>query len=253
PAVLSRLEQKGFGLPAILSADGAGTLRELYRDSLAYRSLADQVGQDVLALREDMQANGRMLYVVTDQNAGRVIDLRWLQSPLASFRLVGVINRLDRKDFADLAGEGGCGEVRFIYRLAYSLKNGAKTHASRMPFNLNAVFTAKQDGEGACRDFARDWVPDAEIAPDRQADWLVAGPLARGRLALKQIEINAQVVRFPSGMETELGGQAVYLLRIFAAEPSASGLVLRPKIRSEEHTSELQSLTTLVCRLLLQP
>jgi len=230
PAVLSRLEQKGFGLPAILSADGAGTLRELYRDSLAYRSLADQVGQDVLAVRQDMQANGRMLYVVTDQNAGRVIDLRWLQSPLSSFRLVGVINRLDRKDFADLAGEASCGEVRFIYRLAYSIKNGAKTYASRMPFNLNVVFTAQQDGEAACGDFAGAWVPDADLAPDRQVDWLVAGPLARGRLTLKQIEINAQVVRFPSGMETELGGQAVYLLRIFAAEPSASGLVLRPKI-----------------------
>src|SRR5215510_14596873 len=173
PALLSRLAQMGFGLPAILSADGAGTLRELYRDSRAYRTLADQDGQDVLALRQDMQANGRMLYVVTDQNAGRVIDLRWLQSPLSSFRLVGVINRLDRKDFADLAGEAGCGEVRFLYRLAYRFKSGEKTYASRMPFNLNVVFTAKPDSDTACRDFARAWVPDADVAAGRQVDWLV--------------------------------------------------------------------------------
>ena len=88
-AVLSGIEQKGFGLAALLGADRAGSLRELYRDSRAYRTLADQVGQDVLTLREDMQANGRLLYVVTDQNAGRVMDVRWLQSPLAAFRLVG--------------------------------------------------------------------------------------------------------------------------------------------------------------------
>src|SRR5262245_65941416 len=80
PAVLSRLEQKGFGLPAILSADGAGTLRELYRDSLAYRSLADKVGQDVLAVRQEMQANSRMLYVVQDEHAGHCSELEWLQS-----------------------------------------------------------------------------------------------------------------------------------------------------------------------------
>src|SRR5262245_61437810 len=100
PAVLSAVEQKGFGLAALLGADRAGSLRDLCHDSRTYETLADQVGQDVLALREDMQANGRMLYVVTDQNVGRVMDVRWLQSPLAAFRLVGVVNRIDRKDFA---------------------------------------------------------------------------------------------------------------------------------------------------------
>src|SRR5262245_62356571 len=177
-----------------------------------------------------MQANGRMLYLITHYNADPVSVLLCLQSPLSSFLLVGVINLLDRNDFADLAGEASCGEVRFIYRLAYSIKNGAKTYASRMPFNLNVVFTAQQDGEAACGDFAGAWVPDADLAPDRQVDWLVAGPLARGRLTLKQIEINAQVVRFPSGMETELGGQVVYLLRIFAGEPSGCGRVLRANV-----------------------
>src|SRR5262245_16982220 len=80
PALLSWLEQKGFDLPAILGAERAGSLRDLYGNSGAYKTLADQVGHDVLALREDMQANGRMLYVVTDQNVGRVMDVRWLQS-----------------------------------------------------------------------------------------------------------------------------------------------------------------------------
>src|SRR5215470_5620192 len=230
PTLLAALERQGFGLATLLGQAEAGTLRELNRDSAAFRTLADAVGQDVTALRQDMQANGRTLYEVTDQNVGRVIDLRWLQSPLASFRLVGVINRIDRKDFSDVGGEPSCGEVRLIYRLAYRFQRGSKTYASRMPFNLNVVFAAKGEGE-ACRDFARTWVPDAEIsAPDRQVAWLLAGPLARSRLVLKQIEVNAQVVRFPSGMETEFGGQAVYLLRIFAAGPSGPGLILRPKL-----------------------
>src|SRR5258706_5876072 len=36
-----------------------------------------------------------------------------------------------------------------------------------------------------------------------------------------------------------------------AADPACAGGVGRPIARSEEHTSELQSLTNLVCRLLL--
>jgi hypothetical protein len=63
-----------------------------------------------------------------------------------------------------------------------------------------------------------------------QIDWLAAGtagPLAPSRLTLKQVEVNAQVVRLPSGMETEFGGQAIYLMRIFAAEPSGAGLRFR--------------------------
>ena len=98
-----------------------------------------------------------------------------------------------------------------------------------MPFKLEFVFAVKQDSETACRDCARGWVPDTEISPERQGAWLMAGPLARSRLDLKQIEVNAQIVRLPSGMETQLGGQAIYLLRIFTAAPSASGLVLQPK------------------------
>jgi hypothetical protein len=229
PALLSALEKNGFGLASLLGS-AADSLRELYRESHAFKTLADQIGHDVETLRQDMKANGRMLYEVTDQNVGRIIDLRWLQSPLASFRLVGVINRIDRKDFSDLSHEASCGEVRFIYRLAYRFKRGAVTYASRMPFSLNVVFAVKQPSEAACRELARAWVPPMDLTEaHQQSDWLTAEPLARTRLTLKQVEINAQVVRLPSGMETEFGGQAIYLMRVFAAQPSGAGLVLRAK------------------------
>jgi hypothetical protein len=230
PALLASLETRGFGLEAILGGGAGPSLRELHAASRAYRTLADQVGADVVGLRREMKQNGRILHEVTDQNVGRILDLRWLQSPLASFRLVGVVNRLDRKDFPDSVGEVSCGEVRFIYRLAYRFKRGAVTYASRMPFNLNVVFRVERGGDATCGDAARAWIPAADLTvPDKQAEWLLAGPLARKRLTVLQIEINAQVVRFPSGMETEFGGQAIYLLRIFAAEPAETGLRLREK------------------------
>ena len=61
---------------------------------------------------------------------------------LFGFAWSASINRLDRRDFNAAKGEGGCGEVRFIYRLAYSFDYKERTLASRMPFDFNAVFTA---------------------------------------------------------------------------------------------------------------
>jgi hypothetical protein len=83
-------------------------------------------------------------------------------------------------------------------------------------------------------------VPAADIAEAQQAAWLLAGPLDRGRLRLKQVEVNAQVVRFPSGMETEFGGQAVYLMRIFEAVGSGTGLALR--VKALENTPDVARL-----------
>jgi hypothetical protein len=248
PALVAGLEKRAFSLEAVLGGGAASNLRELHAGNPAYRRMADQVGKDVVALRQEMLQNGRVLHVVTDQNVGRILDLRWLQSPLASFRLVGVVNRLDRKDFADLTGEQGCGEVRLIYRLAYQFRRANVTYGSRMPFNLNVVYRVNRGGDAACGDVARAWIPAADVAgPERQIEWLLGGPLDRKRMSLKQIEVNAQVVRFPSGMETEFGGQAVYLLRIFAAESSPSGLRVRekplentPDVARLKHDSELR-------------
>ena len=78
---------------------------------------------------------------------GRVMDMRWLKSPGARLRLVGVVNRLDRRDFHDLRGEAGCGEMRLIFRLAYSFRKDGKGKilSSRMPFNFNAVYDVLPD------------------------------------------------------------------------------------------------------------
>ena len=222
---LTLLEAKGWSFGTLMGTPGAATLDELKAQSPAYADLARQLGDDVKALRAQMAADKRPLFEVTDDNVGRVLDLRWLASPLASFRLVGVVNRTDRRDFTALTSRPSCGEVRLIYRLAYRFRRGATIYASRLPVNINAVFdvpAAPGDAPGVapgvpCPNLARAWTPPhPDMDTTATADWLASGPLAG--LVLRQIEINAQVVRLPSGMETELGGQAIFLMRVFRIE-----------------------------------
>ncbi len=213
-ATLTALESKGFALGTLLGAPRAATLAELKSASPVYADLARRVTADVTELKAEMAANRRPLLEVTDDNVGRVIDLRWLGSPLARFRLIGVVNRIDRRDFTALTPSPSCGEVRLVYRLAYHFQRGATTYASRLPVNINMVFDVPAGPSGDCPALARIWTPAAPLpTPGDMAGWLAAGPL-RG-LSLRQVEINAQVVRLPSGMETELGGQAIYLMRVF--------------------------------------
>ncbi len=210
---LRALETAGYALPAFFQAPQAATTEALTAASPAYAAIAQILLADVAALRAEMAANGRKLYEVTDGNVGRVLDGRWLQSPLAQFRLVGIVNRLDRRDFG--GPEGTCGETRLIYRLAYRFTGRkGRLYASRLPVSVSLVL----EQLGDCRAAAAAWVPgEALETPGAIAGWLAANALSPGRVRLKQIEINAQIVRFPSGQETEFGGQAVYLMRIFTA------------------------------------
>lgn len=216
-AVLTELEAKGFAFEDLFVQRPGGGLGALHEASEAWRQIVGTISHDVADLRAEMQGAGRKLYEVTDGNVGRVMDMRWLSTDAARMRLVAIVNRMDRKDFADLRGVAGCGEVRLIYRLAYRFKAKGRTMASRMPFNINAVLTLPADADGGCEGVAARWTPGLDEAAD--AGWLAGGVLDGARL--KQLELNAQVVRFPSGQETEFGGQAAYLMRIFALDGDA--------------------------------
>ncbi len=214
-AATTALEQSGKGFATLMGAPDAASLDLLAARSPLYADFAAAIAADVNELRARMAADGRPLFEVTDANAGRVIDLRWLSSPLAAFRLAGVVNRADRRDFTALTDRPSCGEVRLVYRLGYRFARGGTEYASRLPVNVNAVYDVPAGADGACPDLAARWMPPApDLAAAPLAQWLARGPLAG--LALRQIELNAQVVRLPSGMETELGGQAIYLMRVFA-------------------------------------
>ncbi|RUU28053.1 hypothetical protein EOD08_21635 [Mesorhizobium sp. M6A.T.Ca.TU.002.02.2.1] len=216
PAVLAALDAKGFGFAGIFGVDGKGDLKTLYDKALGYHAIVETIAGDVAALRAEMKAGGRPLYEVTDGNVGRIMDMRWLKTDAARFRLVGVVNRIDRRDFTEARDDGSCGEVRFIYRLAYSFKKNGKVLASRLPFNFNAIYSAAPDADGGCVGVAGRWTPQLDETVD--TGWLIGGPLDKAGLSFKQLELNAQVVRFPSGQETEFGGQAAYLMRIFGID-----------------------------------
>jgi hypothetical protein len=167
-------------------------------------SLAGEVERDLVVEHKDALA-------WPAGNVGRRLDPRWLNASMAFFDLAAVVNRLDRRDFAP---ESPCGEVRLIYRLAYQLeKEGGTTVSSRLPVTLNAVMRP-QCAEGP-QAYARSWaLPESSSAEGRAAA-LLEGPLNPETLRLHKLEVNAQVVRFPSGLETEFAGQAMYLLRVY--------------------------------------
>lgn len=148
-------------------------------------------------------------------NVARIFDVRWLASPDLRTPLAAMVYRPDRADFLP----GSCGELRLVYRLAYV----AGAAASRLPVTVNVVFVLPDDGQ-RCRDVARSFRAAAlsdDAGAERVAASLLAGPLAPGRARFSQIEVNAQIVRFPSDLERVEGrgfaGQALYWMRIFAA------------------------------------
>lgn len=242
PAVLRRLEGQGFSLGAVLGHPGLAGMQDLAAASAVMATLADRVADDVAALGAEMVAGGRVIDGTRPGEAGAVFDARWLRSPIAHAALAAVVNRLDRQDFAAAQGKATCGEVRLIYRLAYRAERpDGIAAASRLPFTLNAVYDAPRPVSGGCAEEARRWVPPADLAgPEEQARFLAEGPLGGTRLTLRQLEINLQAARLPSGVEPGFGGQAVYLLRVFGIE--GAGATLTASVRPLENTPDIARL-----------
>ena len=216
PAILGLLERRGFGFGAAFGRPEAASNEALHGASASYRQLTATVIADVAELRRDIEASGRKLYEITDGNVGRIFETAWMSAPTARFGLVGVVLRLDRRDFAPASLQAEtCGEVRLVYRLGYRFQRAVRTYASRMPFSVNVVHDLRP-GERGCAALARATLVPADLAtPEARAAWLATTVLAGATGRPKQVEINAQVVRFPSGQETTFGGQAAYLMRVF--------------------------------------
>lgn len=241
PAILQKLDQPGvYSLSTVLggAADEMQFLEATKNDTAMtrlrimrlsglteaknsrYLSLVNQITRDV---EEIKAASGEKMAYSSEQaeklapagNVARHFDPYWLSSSRAAFPLIAVVNRVDRKDFA-----GECGELRFIYRLAYykAEKKGDTLLESRstLPLFLNVVYTYGKDENGSCQGVAKRWQSPKKFGTkEEEAAWLLAGPLAKSAAKLHQIELNMQIVRFPSGQKVDFGGQAIYLFRIF--------------------------------------
>ncbi|WP_414473817.1 hypothetical protein [Microvirga sp. M2] len=248
PALLSQVEDRGFRFGVVLGAPDAVSTARLFELSSAFRSMHGYLSQDLDALKSDMRASGRELGQKAQWNVGRSLNLDWLRSPHARFRLVGVINRQDRRDFAEISRPGdSCGEIRLIYRLGYRMAPGwlsglsgnTTLSASRMPFTLNVIYERPRSAFRDCSLAARAAIPERDFTRKEEVmDWLLGGVLAQSQLRLKQVEVNAQVVRLPSETEPEFGGQAIYLMRIFKPSVAAGTLDLVPQVLENTPDSE---------------
>jgi hypothetical protein len=198
---LGVLAASGFGLHDLLgiSSRTIPSASWLSSNVPRYASLTglltEEVEQAASQLSRDLVVEHRDALAWPAGNVGRRLDPRWFSATEARWDLVAVINRLDRIDFSEGTH---CGEVRFIYRLGYQA-DGA---GSRLPVTLNVVMRYPHQED--CGEVARRWVAPLDTAA------------AFDGLHLTQVEVNAQAVRFPSGVETEFGGQALYLLAVAA-------------------------------------
>jgi hypothetical protein len=192
PRTLVQLEEAGFSFSKVVT-------------TAQMKPITDALTQDLdLMKRQDPKAG------VGVENPHRLFDKRWFSSSQTRYELVGVVNRLDRATAraATNPGAGNCGELRLIYRLAYT----AKRTASRLPMTVNVVFPQADDGQ-ACQTVAQKWLD----AKSGTADALAKGPLA-ALPPIGSIEVNLQSARWPSNERPEFGGHAEYILRVFRAE-----------------------------------
>lgn len=209
PDVLSRLEADGFDAGTMVVGERASTTAELALHA-QYRTLRDAVAAD---LAEDRRADPRA--GVGMRFAHRQFDVRWLDSDKMRFVLIGVVDRLDRKVFAP----EHCGEVRFVYRLAYATATPAGVVESRLPMTVNVV--SFMPAATSCKDVARAWLrPPSAKDPAAQAAWLTGsdGPLSAARRAAfvpKSVELNFQSIRWPSTVRPSMAGHAEYVQRVF--------------------------------------
>ena len=142
----------------------------------------------------------------------RLFDKRWLWSKFSFYELVGVVPRFDRAPFSSNE-KYKCGEVRLIYRLAYKRDYQKEKIYSRLPMTFNMVFwlnnTAKQIND--CQQMAEKWTETQITSHLAKASYFNLSNL-------KSLEVNLQVVRWPSSIRRDFGGYAEYILRVFSPD-----------------------------------
>ena len=212
PVTLKRIEASGFSFAELVFEQQ----RPLNNQGLVglplYKSLRDVIASDL-----DLRASEDSYLAVNMSKKHRLFNKSWLSSAKARFELVGIFNRGDRDVFSK-AEHGRCGEIRFIYRLAYSYRYQNRTVYSRLPMTMNVVFHAggkTQPSPEDCRQVHASWLSTSELRLNKAS---FAPSL------LKSVEINLQSVRWPSSVRTDMGGYAEYLMRVFVR--SANGNLL---------------------------
>jgi hypothetical protein len=254
PALLRQLDQQRFALGRVVLGIDARTTAQL-NATPGFQSIFDE-------LRRELARTRRVhpLARVTSVDGFRLFDARWLDSAQFSFELIGVFNRMDRRVFHD----AGCGEVRFLYRLAYAVEHGGEPLRGRLPMTVNVVFRL----EGDCAALAASWrgaERSASAASTVAASTSLAsaedlarflapgGPLhelASASWTLLAVETNLQTVRLQSSVQTSLAGHIEYAMHVFAPE-GADRVRFRPApLENTPDVARLESEPQLRAKLL---
>lgn len=157
-------------------------------------------------------------------NPHRLFNTRWISE--GQLELVGITHRAERI----AVDPTRCGDIRLIYRLAYSTRVSGQLVHSRLPMTVLVELAAPEREEGSCQASARKWISAEALQGKELADFLLAGPLS-GRIESAQVEqvlVNVQIVRWPSAVRPSLGGHAEYSMLAFA--PSADRKSLKTKL-----------------------
>ncbi|HEY6257667.1 MAG TPA: hypothetical protein VIY51_17940 [Xanthobacteraceae bacterium] len=230
PQRLQEIERGGFTFgdlvlgPSRSGADNAA----LYQEP-AYRSIVDSLATD---LRQLQRADPQLGLTIKAQH--RMFDAAWLRSSSARFELAGVVNRMDRAVF----NPGSCGEIRFVYRLAYRKAEASSSIYSRLPMTVNVVFLLPGQAD-RCSELARQWIAGIDLKA------LGDGVLSAQHL--KSVEINLQAVRWPSTARPDMAGHAEYFLRVFRPE---AGLYVPAALENTPDVEKVLATPTLKQRLI---
>lgn len=243
PELFRPLERlNGFSLGSLISNDAEKFVKASNADLLkipAYASVIQAIKADLIQIDNSDDILG-----IGMSHSRRLFDYSHFDITLARFALMGIVPRFDRA----YVKANSCGEVRFVYRLAYNISHNGIDVQSRLPITINLVFYVRDPNtplpqgvtiQQACQKYAARWIgphgkPFANGTPNEEVYKYLAsetGPLNRnifGTNQLKSMEFNLQSVRWPASIKSDFGGYSQYHFRVYRWETERQVFVKSP-------------------------
>ncbi|MBO9668457.1 MAG: hypothetical protein J7501_16785 [Bdellovibrio sp.] len=209
PEILRPLEAQGFSLADLMNpGQKLGVVDNSVLSKSNFKAILENLKSEINLYQQNNPKAG--VGLAFDQ---RLFDLNYLTHARARFVLVGVINRMD----LGYKDPNHCGEIRFIYRLAYNVESQGVNVASRLPITINLLLHQGNSGsQQGCQEIAKRW--QTVNANSTAQDITSTGPLnpsVFNPAALKDLEINMQISRMAASERPDFGGHAEYLLKAY--------------------------------------
>lgn len=209
PEILRPLEAQGFGLGSLINPGrNLGVLDNAELSKSSFKDVLENLKKEMATYQAANPKSG--VGLAFDQ---RLFDLNYLTHARARFVLVGIINRMD----LGYKDPSSCGEIRFIYRLAYNVESNGVTVASRLPMTINLLFRQGSSQNGGCQEIAKRWkTVSSDSTPEALLSTGPLNPSVFNRANVKDLEINLQVSRMAASARPDFGGHAEYLLKAYS-------------------------------------